>query len=465
MKRSLLVALAAAVALSSGATAQASLATENSWSADTLIRVNATMESRSVQMSAGGRGIYFYGGQYRDYDSATDSWTDWQRLARDPDILISNGNARGDVCATWWADFGLAAACRPAGSTTWTKRNIAATRGATAESIDVSADGTSALVTWWLPAAGRTPAILKASTYTFATRTWSRAATVNIRQDRGRLVRIHVAPMATPAGAGYLLAYVVGRKGPRRTLIAEATFRQVWTPGRGWGRQAEILLAPPGGTPKAVVMAALDSDGTVTAAAFGHEPPTNVDLPSDDWWIARADTAGTFANPVPANATTYSPSVVVSGDTIVLIGKDAARDSGPYGSIEISVVSEGAVLRHRLEPPPLDGIQTHGWDVSFVAQKTAEDADGFALVMEVDKYVDGDDVSGTGSYDVQQLFTSFGYVDPAANTLQVSDLTRLGTDTAYDGMDPVMAGWGRHALISYTNQSDALAAVRVPPPP
>ena len=457
MKRSLLIgSIVLAFALTEVGLAQASPATENVWAADVLMKVNGTMDARSVQMSASGKGIYFYGGEYRDYDAATNTWGNWQRLARNPKYLMSDGNARGDVCATWWADFGVAAACRIQGSSTWVKKNLYAGRGASGTTVDVSADGTSAMFTWWSPTGRRGKAILNAGIYTFASGTWSRPQVVSIRNDRGKLVSILSQGISTPAGAGYVLAYVTGKKGRRNVLIPEATFQQVWTPGSGWGRQGEILLAPPGGTPAPVAMAALAGDGTVTAAAFSHQPPANQDLPQHDWWIATTDAAGTFVNPVPAGAVTFGPRLSVCGQQITLAGKDYVNDY--VGALELSVLNGGSVLRHRIDMPDMFGVPGHNYGFGITPQTMTDGACGFAIVVEVDGIQDRGE---EWEEDVQEAYTSVGYVD-AVGALQVSALSRLGTTRAYDGMNPGIAGWGQYALIDYTDQTDAFAAIRKP---
>ena len=411
-------------------------------------------EDFSVQMSATGKGVFFDSGRVADYDSATGKWSPWTRLAQDAWVLISDGNARGDVCAQWGGSFGIAGACRTAGTSEWVKHTLQTGSDGYVGGVAVSASGTHALFVWGPPDdKAEAKESLWASVYDFKAGTFSKATRIRLKVDRKRPFPFYV----DRCGKGFMLAYSAGRMMGDQGYVLESTFTQVWKPKTGWGAQREVLLAPPGGKPGPVVMQALVSDGRTTAAAFSNQPPADYALPQDDWLIATADASGTFANAQRAGAVTYYPHLAVSGGVVALVGQSFPDGRESPGEFELSVLSKGSVVRQRMTLPTIEGEPSRSLHVGIIGQRMTDGSPGFALVTDLQARLR----PGTDSAaDMQQVATSVAYID--ADGLHVAPLALMGGTYDYIWASPRIAGWGRHALIGYTSDTNTLSAVRTP---
>ena len=394
-----------------------------------------------VTMAASGKGVVFSGDRYRDYDASTDTWGKWTRLHTDPERLVAQGNARGDVCTAWSADFGAAIACRRSGDQAFTKKNLSTSRNATVEELAVSSDGRRALIIWRDTANNRSREY--ATVYTVGTR---QASTTQLRGIPGGSP-LQYYPVAARVGRanGFALAYRTGAEGTR----GDGTYYRTFAAGSGWSTQTPLLLGTPA---QAVVISDFTSDGR---RAYASVTPDIPELPADNpsvWWITELSANGTFTAPEAVNTTLYWPVIGSSGTSVHLACFDPAnRELVIAGSPDFI---DSPVVTSRIPSPQVADTVGRVSDVSIVGQRFGDGTDGFTVVVQ---YTGVSNPGEDFEEDVDQLFTVTG-----EDGQGVSSLVRLGSKSGYEGMGTRLAGYGQYALSVYSSGMRLYAAGKTP---
>lgn len=416
---------------------------ENYWS-PTDYRLGADdMAAWRTTMSASGKGVVFSGGRYRDYDATSGRWGPWKRLHVDPQRLRSHGNARGDVCTAWSADFGVAIACRPAGTRTWPKTNITTTEGAEIYELTVSTDGKRALVVWGEERGGRVNA--RASIYTLGNQS---VRTTNLRGIPDRALQYYATPTRLGRMHGFALAVRTGRD----ALYGDATYLRLYRPGTGWSAQERLRIGDPA---VPVLMSSMASDGIRTYAAVTPDiPPRPGDRPTT-WWAVELRPNGTFTRPEPVPGPLLWPLVAASRTSVTLAGVDVSANN----ALVISRSTDFIDSPFRAETIPSPRVaDTEGFVTQFalVGQRDASGDDGYALIAQ---YTGVSDPGEEFETDVDQLYTMTGF-----DVVGRSPLARLGNLSGYEGMGPTLTGYGRYAMTAYASGLEIYASVRAPVP-
>lgn len=392
-------------------------------------------------MAASGKGVIFSGDRYRDYDASSDTWGKWLRLHTDPERLVAQGNARGDVCTAWSADFGAAIACRSSDARAFTKKNISESAYATVEEIAVSSDGRRALIIWRDTANNRSREY--ATVYTLATRAVS---TTQLRGIPGG-TPLQYYPVAARVGRtnGFALAYRTGADG----TWGNATYYRTFAPRAGWSAQTALRLGTPA---RDVVISDITSDGQRTYVSVTPDiPQALADAPSV-WWISELYADGTFTAPEAINATLYWPVIGSSGTSVhIACFSPANRELVIAGSGDFI---DAPITISRVPSPRVAQTVGRVSDVSIVGQRFGGGNDGFSVVVQ---YTGVSNPGEESEEDVDQLFTLTGE-DGAG----ISSLVRLGAKSGYEGMGTKLAGYGQYALGVYSSGGRLYAAVKTP---
>lgn len=392
-------------------------------------------------MAASGKGVIFSGQRYRDYDAASDTWGRWLRLHTDPERLVAQGNARGDVCTAWSADFGAAIACRSSDAQAFTKQNISESAYATVEELAVSSDGRRALIIWRDTANNRSREY--ATVYTLATRAVS---TTQLRGIPGG-TPLQYYPAAARVGRtnGFVLAYRTGAQDSR----GNATHYRTFSPGSGWSAQTALRLGTPA---QDVVISDITSDGRRTYVSVTPDiPQAAADYPSV-WWISELYADGTFTAPEAVNTTLYWPVIGSSGTSVHIACFDPANrelviaGSGDFIDSPIAIT--------RVPSPQVADTVGRVSDVSIVGQRFGNGNDGFSVVVQ---YTGVSNPGDESEEDVDQLFSLTGEDGEG-----LSSLVRLGTKSGYEGMGTKLAGYGQYALAVYSSGMRLYASGKTP---
>jgi len=396
-----------------------------------------------VTMDASGKGIVFSGSDYRDYNAATDTWGPWKRLHTDPERLTAKGNARGDVCSAWSADFGAAIACRAAGSTNFIKTNLTASRNATVEELAVSSDGRRALVIWRDTSNNRSRE--NATVYTLATQ---QASTTQLQGiPGGTPLRYYPVSARVGRSNGFALAYVTGEEGTR----GSATYYRTFRPSQGWSPQRALRLGTPA---QPVVLSDFTSDGRRTYAAVTPDIPQNANDYPAVWWITELNTNGAFSSPEVVNTTLDWPVIGSSSTSVHIAGRNpATRDLVIAGSGDFI---DAPIEINNIPSPRIGAGEGSVTDIAIVGQRFASGSDGFAVVVQYSGVLNpgGDDDESE-----DRLYTLVG-----EDVGGLSTLRRLGNKAGYEGMVPHLAGYGQYALTAYSWGLQIYAGARGPLP-
>ena len=392
-------------------------------------------------MAASGKGVVFSGARYRDYDASSSTWGKWIRLHTDPERLTAHGNARGDVCTAWSADFGAAIACRGSNAQAFTKKNISTSRYATVEEVTVSSDGRRALIIWRDTANNRSREY--ATIYTIATRAVS---TTQLRGIAGG-TPLQYYPAAARVGrsSGFVLAYRTGAEG----TWGSATSYRTFAPRSGWSAQTALRLGTPA---QDVVISDITSDGRRTYVSVTPDiPQAPADAPAA-WWISELASDGTFTAPEAVNTTLTWPVIGSSSTSVHIAGYDPAnRELVIAGSGDFI---DSPIAISRVPSPQLADTVGRVTDVSIVGQRFGDGNDGFAVVVQ---YTGVSNPGDESEEDVDQLFTLTGEDGEG-----LSSLIRLGAKSGYEGMGTKLAGYGQYALAVYSSGMRLYASGKTP---
>ena len=392
-------------------------------------------------MAASGKGVVFSGDRYRDYDASSDTWGAWKRLHTDPERLTAQGNARGDVCTAWSADFGAAIACRASDATAFTKKNISTSRNATVEELTVSSDGRRALIIWRDTANNRSREY--ATVYTLGTRELSTTQLRGI--PGGTPLRYYPAAARVGRANGFVLAYRTGAE----DTWGNATYYRTFAPRSGWSAQTALRLGTPA---QGVVISDITSDGRRTYVSVTPDiPQAPADAPSV-WWISQLSSDGTFTAPEAVNTTLYWPVIGSSGTSVHIACFDPAnRELVIAGSGDFI---DSPIVTSRIPSPRVADTVGRVSDVSIVGQRFGDGNDGFSVVVQ---YTGVSNPGDESEEDVDQLFTLTG-----EDGQGVSSLVRLGAKSGYEGMGTKLAGYGQYALAVYSSGMRLYAAGKTP---
>ena len=388
-------------------------------------------------MAANGRGVVFSGENYRDYDATSDTWGSWTRLHTDPERLIAQGNARGDVCTAWSADFGAAIACRKSGARTFAKKNISTSRNATVGGLAVSRDGRRALIIWRDTTNNGSREY--ATVYTLAT---GRILTTRLRGIPGG-TPLGYDPAAARVGRanGFVLAYRTGAEDP----WGSATYYRTFAPRSGWSAQTALRLGTPA---RDVVISDISSDGRRTYVSVTPDiPQASADAPSV-WWISELRN-GTFTPPGVVNETLYWPVIGSSGANVHIAGSDPANRELVIAGFDD--FSSGTLSTFRFYSPQVADTVGRVSDVSIVGQRFSDGNDGFSAVVQ---YTGISNPGDESEEDVDQLFSVRG------SLANITGLERLGAKSGYEGMGTTLAGYGKYALAVYSSGMQLYAAAK-----
>lgn len=415
----------------------------NAWSSVDLAVGAEDGPAWRVTMAANGQGVVFSGDRYRDYDASSGGWGAWKRLHTDPERLYAQGNARGDVCTAWSADFGAAIACRGSNTQRFVKTSISTSIYATVEELAISSDGRRALIIWRDTADNRSREY--ASVYSLSTR---KISTTRLRGIPGG-APLQYYPVAARVGrtSGFALAYRTGEEGTR----GNATFYRTFRPGKGWRPQARLRLGTPA---QDVVISDLTSDGRrVYASVTPDIPLTPADHPSM-WWITELKFNGAFTAPESVDATLFWPVIGSSSTSVHIASFDPAnRELVVAGSGDFI---DSPIVITRVPSPDVADTTGRVSDVSIVGQRYGNGNDGFTVVVQ---YTGVSNPGQDSQENVDQLFSVAGEDGEA-----LSSLRRLGTKSGYEGMGTKLAGYGQYVFAAYASDMRLYAAAKTPAP-
>lgn len=396
-------------------------------------------------MSGSGRGVAFAGRYFRDYNAATGTWGPKTILHVEPDYLYADGNASGDVCTTWYADFGAAFACRSAGSTTWVKKNLSMNQGAGPHSISVSRDGKRALIVWSDVIGGvRSP---RATIYTLSGQTMS---TTNL-DNLPRPASFYMTAATRLGGKdGFTLMYVTAAP----LSLGDRTYYRTYRPGSGWSGQTRIRFDTGGGVLGDVYASDLASDGRrAYFAATTNIGAIQVPNPSH-YAIASVTSQGTISQPLDPAIAMLRPEIAVKGAAVTMVGPTGG---GPLAMALIENTMPPSVTTTTLLSPTVGDTTGELASVEVSGQSFVGGVEGAAIVAE---YVGVANLGTPEERPVSQIFTLDVFYQGGAASL--GPMTRLGTIEGEGGMQPELSGHGVYAMLVYGSPTGRYAAVRRP---
>ena len=435
----------AGLALLAGSPAAASPLDATQWNPTQKDLNVGTPSPWDAVMSGSGRGVAFAGRYYRDYNATTGTWGPKTILHVEPDYMFADGNAAGDVCTTWYADFGAAFACRSAGSTTWVKKNLSMNQGAGPHSISVSRDGRRALIVWSDVIGGvRSPRV---TIYTLGTQTMS---TTNPASLPDPVSFYMTAPTRLGGKDGFTLMYVTA--GP--WSLGDRTFYRTYRPGSGWSGQTRIQFDTGGGVLGDVYASDLASDGRrAYFAATTDIGAVQIPDPSN-YAVASVTSQGTISQPLDPAIAMLRPEIAVKGAAVTLVGPTGG---GPMAMALIENTTPPSLMTTTLLSPTVGDTPGELASVEVAGQSFVGGVEGAAIVAE---YVGVANLGTPEERPVSEMFTMDVFHQGGIASL--GPLTRLGTIEGEGGMQPELSGHGVYAMLVYGSSTGRYAAVHRP---
>lgn len=394
--------------------------TENTWQPTSEVAFDSDQRRWGSVMDAQGRGTIFSGGAYRDYRVVTGQLGAPRTLAKGQPTMHVDAGVRGQQCALWDGDFGVALACRESINRPWTKITVSRQGDAQALDIAIGSDGRDAIAVW----ARMTPR--KAKIYASRFDLTTKRLDPGVRLGNPLVRRLPVSTEVFTNATGFTVAH--GKQGddPDR---AAATYLQSTLDGRTWNNLVPVRMETPDGRYRKVVLTELRSR---SFGAFGLATQVTSGEPAE-WMLASLQLSAVL--PVATLPPMLRPTLAVVGDRATVIG------ASPTSADLLAYRTDTRVITTITAPTMPEGDARLG-DFSAIGQTSGPRA-GFTVVAEYFAYDETDERA-------ERLYTVSGFIQSPNGGMDVSAFTELTSRPSYeDGMSPRLSGGGRYALVVY----------------
>jgi hypothetical protein len=419
-----LMAVIAVSAGSSSASSEPSSVTDTGatevWQPTERIAYESDKRAWTGLLDGDGRGTIFSGGVYRDYRVVTGQFSAPRTLAKGQPTMHVDAGVRGQQCALWDGDFGVALACRETINRPWTKVTVSRQGDAQALDIAVGSDGRDAIAVW----ARMTPrkAKIYASRFDLTTKRLDPA----FRLGSPLVRRLPVSTEVFANATGYTVAH--GKQGDDPDRVV-STYLQSTLDGRIWNNLVPVRMETPDGRYRKVVLTELRSR---SFGAFGLATQVTTGEPTE-WMLASLQLSAVL--PVATLPPMLRPTLAVVGDRATVIG------ASPTNGDLLAYRPDTRVTTTITAPTMPEGDARIG-HFSAIGQTSGPRA-GFTVVAEYFAY-DGTDERA------DRLFAVSGFIQSPNGGMDVSAFTELTSRPSYeDGMSPRLSGGGRYALVVY----------------